>query len=522
MTRRPTLAFRFALLVALASGVAAGSAAGGAPIGEDGARHLLARTGFGPNAAEVRATATLDRATAVDRVLASARTTALTPPPAAMLSTGPVRPPRAEASPEERRAFLRQQVREGVELRGWWLGEMLATDSPITERMTLFWHNHFVSSQQKVRIARLMYRQNLTLRAHALGDFGALLHAAAKDAAMLIYLDGVQNRRGAPNENFAREVMELFTLGEGRYTERDVKEAARAFSGWSLERDTGTFVFRRALHDAGEKTIFGRTGRYDGDQVLDLLLARPETAEFVVGKLWREFVSPEPDAAEVRRIAADFRRSGYKILVALRALLVADAFWDPANHGVLVRSPVELAVGTLRSLEIEPADATPFALAAAGMGQNLFAPPNVKGWRGGESWIDSNTLLARKQFVAQFARYDEMRAMSSDTGSSAVAGGAPRRPPSAMEDVSALDIEDAKARAQRAARAIDRAFRELGFSAARWLASLPGTTPADKRTAAQRLLLAIPPAGSGVGQIDEADPLAFLRATLLDPVYQLK
>jgi hypothetical protein len=156
------------------------------------------------------------------------------------------------------------------------------------------------------------------------------------------------------------------------------------------------------------------------------------------------------------------------------------------------------------------------------MGQNLFAPPNVKGWRGGESWIDSNTLLARKQFVAQFARYDETRAMTSAAASPG-ASGEPRRAPAAMEDASAVDADDdAKARARRAARAIDRAFRELGFSATRWVASLPGATPAEKRREAQRLLLAIPPAGSGIGQIDESDPLAFLRATLLDPVYQLK
>src|SRR4029077_19443855 len=138
--------------------------------------------------------------------------------------------------------FQQQQISEGLALRGWWTQEMLVTPSPLTERMTLFWHNHFVSSQQKVRIARLMYRQNALLREYALGDFGALLHAAAKDPAMVVYLDSVQNRKGTPNENFAREVMELFTLGEGRYGEQDVKEAARAFTGWSIDRESGTFV----------------------------------------------------------------------------------------------------------------------------------------------------------------------------------------------------------------------------------------------------------------------------------------
>jgi uncharacterized protein (DUF1800 family) len=230
-------------------------------------------------------------------------------------------------------------------MRGWWMGEMLATDAPLAERMTLFWHNHFVSSQQKVRVAKLMYRQNVTLRAHALGDFGALLHAASKDAAMLVYLDGVRNRRGAPNENFAREVMELFTLGEGRYSEQDIKQAARAFTGWSIDVDSGQYLFRPFLHDDGEKTVFGRTGRFDGDAVLDILLAQPATAEFIVSKLWREFVSPHPDEARVKQIAAQFRRNGWSIAQAVRALLMQPGLIARDEDNALVKSPAELMVG---------------------------------------------------------------------------------------------------------------------------------------------------------------------------------
>ena len=514
---RPTLAFA-AVILAIPAVVLAG-----APIGEDGARHLLARTGFGPTAAAIATHAPLDRETAVARVLATARTSAATAPPPALLSTDPLRPVNEQSSEAERRAFRQQQIREGIALRGWWMGEMLATDSPVTERMTLFWHSHFASSQQKVRVARLMYRQNVTLRAHALGDFGALLHAASKDAAMLLYLDGVRNRRGAPNENFAREVMELFTLGEGHYTERDVKEAARAFTGWSLERGTGTFVFRRLLHDPGEKTVLGRTGRFDGDEMLDLLLARPETAEYVVAKLWREFVSPEPDPVEVRRIAGEFRRSGYRIPVALSGLLATDAFWAPVNRGVLVKSPVELVVGTLASLDLAPGDMTPFALASAGMGQNLFSPPNVKGWPGGEAWIDTSTLLARKQFAESIARYDESRTMKAAGAMGARPRGGRPFASDASDGYPIIDVDDEpKARAQRIARALDRAFRELGFSASRWLASLPGDGPSAQRATAQAILLPVAPAGSGIVARDEADALAFVRATLLDPAFQLK
>src|SRR5262249_33914073 len=154
--------------------------------------------------------------------------------------------------------------------------------------------------------------------------------------------DGVRNRKGAPNENFAREVMELFTLGEGHYTEQDIKEAARAFTGWSLDRETGRYVFRPAMHDYGVKTVLGKTGRFDGDDVLDILLARPETTEHVTMKLWREFVAPYADAAEVRRIATRFRECQYDIRVALREILTSDAFYASANRGVLVKSPVEL------------------------------------------------------------------------------------------------------------------------------------------------------------------------------------
>ncbi|GMU71054.1 MAG: hypothetical protein AMXMBFR42_05210 [Burkholderiales bacterium] len=495
-----------------------------APIGEDGARHLLARTGFGPTEAGIRAYALLERDAAIAKVLATARTTPVTAPPADLIADAPLRVPRKDAAPADRKAFMTEQIREGVELRGWWMGEMLSTDSPLTERMTLFWHNHFVSSQQKVRVARLMYLQNVTFRANALGDFRALLHAASKDAAMLVYLDGVRNRRGAPNENFAREVMELFTLGEGHYSEADVKEAARAFSGWSIDRETGRFVFRRALHDPGIKTVLGATGRFDGDQVLDLLLARPETAEFIVAKLWREFVSPEPDEREVKRIAADFRRSGWRITVALRSLFVSDAFWAPAQRGVLVKSPVELVVGTLVSLDVAPRNATPFALAIAGMGQNLFSPPNVKGWRGGDAWIDTNTLLARKQFVESISRYEESR-IAMQPAATAAAPLPARLPRAAIasEGIPAADgDEDPQARARRIARAIDRAFRDLGFSATRWIASLPGDSPADRRQAAVALLLPIPPVGSGAEVPKDADALGFVRAVLLDPAYQLK
>ncbi|HEY5308022.1 MAG TPA: DUF1800 domain-containing protein [Casimicrobiaceae bacterium] len=509
----------------------------GAPMGYDDARHLLARTGFGPTDAEIRTFAALPRTDAVARILGDARAVATTAPPVWTAEVGPLRPPGgASAGDEERKAFRREQVRRGLELRAWWVQEMLVTPSPLTERMTLFWHNHFVSSQQKVRVARLMYVQNATLRANALGNFGTLLHVASKDPAMLVYLDGAQNRKGAPNENFAREVMELFTLGEGNYTEHDIQEAARAFTGWSLDRATGEFLYRPGIHDNGSKTVLGRTGNLDGDAVLDVLLARPETAQHITTKLWREFVSPDPDPREVRHIAQAFGASHYDIKVVLRGLLTSAAFWSAENRGTLVKSPAEFVVGTLRQLAIDPASALPFAVLSAGMGQNLFSPPNVAGWPGGNAWIDSNTLLARKQFVDRVARADEappqmlaivgrwpeepmaIRAAPAELREPAVA------PRSALAPLGAA--ADDRERALRFQRQVDRSLRDLHFNAAQWLGSRKGATTADRERAAQKLLLPLPPQTPPLPPQTppppDSDAASFVRATLLDPAFELK
>ena len=477
------------------------TAVSAAPMGFDEARHLLARTGFGPTDAEIRGYAPLTREQGVNLVLRDVRTQAITPAPGFTLQTTALRYPGADTvTPEERRAFQQQLVRQGLELRAWWMHEMLVTPSPITERMTLFWHNHFVSSQQKVRFSQLMYQQNVTLRANALGSFAELLHAASKDPAMLVYLDTAQSRKAQPNENFAREVMELFTLGEGQYTESDIKEAARAFTGWSLDRETGRYLFRPLIHDAGVKTVLGKSGRFDGDAVLDVILERPQTATFITAKLWREFVSANPDPREVERIGKAMRNRNYDIKVALRALLLTDAFWEPANRGTMVKSPVELVVGTLRQLDMAPGGAMPFVVVAAGMGQNLFSPPNVKGWPGGEQWINSNSLLARKQFLDRLARMDDA--------------------PSAMMATLPANGDDA-ARVERFVRAVDRGVRNVQFDAARWVARQPGDSTIAKMQSAQALLLPIPPVVADPPK-EDADALAFVRATLLDPSYQLK
>jgi uncharacterized protein (DUF1800 family) len=488
-----------------------------APLSYEDARHLLNRTGFGATDAEIWRFTGVSREDAALKLLGATRQRAATSPPPWAADPGPLRYPRggAGASEAARKQFQQEQIREGLQLRGWWLNEMLTTPSPLTEHMTLFWHNHFVSSQQKVKLSELMYRQNVTLRVNALGHFGDLLHAIARDPAMVIYLDNAQNRKGTPNENFAREVMELFTLGEGNYREQDIKEAARAFTGWSIDRDSGTFVFRRFIHDEGTKTVLGRSGNLDGDDVLDILLAQRATAEFITRKLWREFVSPDPDPAEVTRIANRFRSTRYDIKVVLYELLTCDAFYAKENRGVLVKSPLDLVVGTLKQFDLKPTEPIPFAVAAAAMGQNLFSPPNVKGWPGGEAWINSSTLLARKQFLARLFRADDPGSRMAPTPEDAM----PPMLPMPKQVIAAGGVQESDAERQiRFMRAMDRGLKSVQFESDTWFAQFKATdTP--RSAAATRLLLAYAPQSA---PDPASEPLAMVRHIVLDAAYQLK
>lgn len=459
------------------------------------ARHLLNRTGFGASDREVRALTGLTRAEAVERVLTA--------------SPEPLRPPSwtndafdsridSMKSEEDRAEWRRRQNQHTNELREWWLQRMVHTKAPLVEKMTLFWHNHFTTSQRKVAQAQLIWRQHELLRRNALGNFGAMLNDAAKDPAMLIYLDGANSRKGTPNENFAREVMELFTLGEGNYSETDIKEAARAFTGWSVERPTGEFIFRKGAHDDGEKTIFGQKGRFMGDDVLRILLTQPKTAEYISAKLWREFVSPVPDANEVKRVATAFRDSRYDIKTAMRTLLMSDAFWDEQNRGALIKSPVELVVGTIRTFGVE---AQPILAAAATttlLGQALYAPPNVKGWPGGELWINSASLLGRKAFTERLFRAEDMSPRAQVERAAE------------MLDENPMQRREARLR-MLAARGVDGWRVEPD----RFLAQFGES---NRERNAQALVLATSP----VNLKPDLKGLDWMRAVTLDPAYQVK
>ena len=493
------------------------------PLDADEARFLLTRVGFSPTANELGSIIGLTRAQAVDKILSGADAAAAILPP----------PDWATAAPQPRKRFQDMSVDERKEqrqleqqqifaLRGWWLQQMRATPSPLTERMTLFWHNHFVSSHQKVQLAQLMYRQNQLFRENALGNFGRLLHAASRDPAMLIYLDNANSRKGAPNENFAREVMELFTLGEGKFSEQDVKEAARAYTGWSVDRETGSFQWRPMLHDGDSKTVLGQSGRFDGDAVLDILLAQPACAEFIIQKLWREFISPEPDRAEVARIAGRFRDSRYELKVALRELFLAPAFWDSANRAHMVKSPVEMLVGTVKLFNITYDDPLPFTFAAAQLGQNLFNPPNVKGWPGADAWINSTTLMARKSVLERVFR-------TVETGQAApmmatAAADAMATPQKMRANALALAKVPGQAALGRAGQLrFANAVATIGFDSDAWLGQFgvaPETVPDTRqRLAIQRAVLAAEPSSPVRANLSGT---AYLRSLMMDPVYQLK
>jgi uncharacterized protein (DUF1800 family) len=303
------------------------------------------------------------------------------------------RPPKAEL--KAWRLEMKQQLGR---LSLWWLDRMVAVEQPATERLTWFWHGHFATSAKKVKAAGLMLTQNQTFRAHALGSFSSLAHAMITDPALLLWLDGNRNTKTAPNENLSREFLELFSLGHGNYSEDDVREAARALTGWKIDRDTGTAVPRPRQHDNGAKQILGTEASYDADSLVTLLLDQPAAARFVVARLWFRLVSATPpDPATVNRLTAAYG-AGRDIGALLAAISKETAFRDKGS--ALVKQPVEWAVGLMRDLGVRPSQLPEhqqkkLATTLRGMGQLPFLPPSVGGWPAGGAWLTTAAALSR-------------------------------------------------------------------------------------------------------------------------------
>ena len=386
-------------------------------------QHLFWRAGFGASPQQVREAAKKPLTEAVDGLFRDSRKDS---PLDHLSSAEPgynrkalkkmVRE-RDTMAPEKKRQMVKDLIKENRgkigDLNFQWLDQMGSGREALREKMTLFWHGHFACRSLNPAFVQ---RQNNLIRGLALGKFGDLLRGVSQDPAMLQFLNNQQNKKDSPNENFAREVMELFTMGRGNYSERDIKEAARAFTGWGFVPLSGEFVFREKVHDAGTKTIFGKTGPFDGDDVLDLILDRPETSRFLVTKMYRYFVNDTPDEGHVGELARRFRRTDYDVEDLMRAIFTADWFYDARNIGAKVKSPVELLAGLQRQFGLDFGGKQSVLYVQKALDQVLFYPPNVAGWPGGRAWIDSSSLLLRMKLPEILFKGAELAVRAKDDG----------------------------------------------------------------------------------------------------------
>ncbi len=314
---------------------------------------------------------------------------------------------------EERKLFRKNLNIQKNNMKKWWIRKLLTTQKPFKEKMVLFWHNHFTSSLKKVRQPALIYRQNQLFRQYALGNFGDLLHRIIEDPAMLIYLDNRGNRKKHPNENFARELLELFTLGEGNYSEKDIKALAKALTGYSIDKNMN-FKFKKNIHDKSKKRFLGHYDNYNAHQLIDIILQQKATSIFIVTKLWRTFIGYNTNSIEIQRLAKVFRKNNYELRPLMQEILTSKFFRSYKNIGTMFKSPIEFIIGTLRTFQYQDFNPKIALQYSKRLGQNLLDPPNVKGWRGGKNWINANTFLIRKQFINRLTRDNNIKHLKFD------------------------------------------------------------------------------------------------------------
>ncbi|HLX26262.1 MAG TPA: DUF1800 domain-containing protein [Candidatus Cybelea sp.] len=356
----------------------------GYTLGERGAAHLLRRAGFGGTPAEIGRYAAMRPGDAVASLLT-------------------MQPANSVAAPEQAQVdgpLGRRETRESLDgLQLWWLNRMLNSPAPLQEKMTLYFHGHF-TSRATPRFPRITYNQNALFRRYAAGNLRELTREVSKDAAMLIYLDGANNVASHPNENYARELMELFTLGVDNYTEHDVRESARAWTGWHVVRRTDAVSFDEDLHDNGTKTFLGHTGNFNGDDIVDIIFDQPQCARFFAASLLNWFVYNDPEPELVDAVAGIIREHRYDLSPVLGVVLSSNVFHGERSYRALVKSPVEFVVGTYKTLGL-PAIGETAIPALQQMGQRLFFPPSVAGWPGGKNWLTSGTMIERQNFLTR-------------------------------------------------------------------------------------------------------------------------
>lgn len=361
-------------------------------LGERKAAHLLRRAGFGGTPDEVRRYAGMGADQAAATLTALPKADAIAPP--AGLSDAAL-PMLADTKRERFRE--RQQVVASLEL--WWLNRMLTTSAPLQEKMALYFHGHFTSRATPL-FPTITYNQNALFRQSALGNLRELTRSVSKDAAMLLYLNGAQNVAAHPNENYARELMELFTLGVDNYSEADVRESARAWTGWRVDRRAAAVSFDPALHDSGRKTFLGRSGNFAGDDIVDIIFDQPQCSRFFATSLLNWFVYNDPEPQLVDEVAALLRRRRFELAPVVATILSSNVFYGERAYRALVKSPVEFVVGAHKTLGLPAVDESALP-ALAQMGQRLFYPPSVAGWPGGENWLTSGTMIARQNFLTR-------------------------------------------------------------------------------------------------------------------------
>ena len=377
--------------------------------------HLFRRAGFGARPDELDAAVAAGYEATVDRLvdLSVADAAAVAPPtftpPAVVAAPGDEAARRAAQQADQR-----ANREEGRKLTQWWIDRMVLSTTPLRERLTLFWHDHFATSVQKVKQPDLMYRQNEIFRAQGAGSFEALALAVAKDPAMLIWLDANENRKGKPNENFARELFELFLLGIGNYSEADVQEGARAFTGWQYRRQTGAFNLAVNQHDAGAKTVFGRTGTFGGEDVIRMAVAQPAGAPYVVSRLWSGFARPVgANDAVVRQLTPAFAQDR-DIAKLMRAIFLHPEFVAPAARTGLVKTPIEYVAGALRALGLRAAAlGNNLPQTMESLGQQPFAPPSVGGWPPNGYWLTTSFALSRLRIASTIAGKAKLDAITA-------------------------------------------------------------------------------------------------------------
>jgi uncharacterized protein (DUF1800 family) len=380
------------------------------------AAHLMNRAGFGGNPQEIENLRQLGLSKAVswfvdyEKILDDTPAPDWAQPDVNLIATREAI--RNAADPETRRMLQQQQYHDEfsqmADLRYWWVRRMALGPRPFQEKMTLFWHGHFATSFEKVRMPYFLWLQNETLRQNATGNFNQLLIAVAEDPAMLSYLDGGRSNKKKPNENFAREVMELFTLGEGNYTEKDIQEAAKAYTGWGMAKDRLHYEYHPLNHNNDIKTIFGQTGNFSGEDVLTMICAKPECAQFIAKKLWRFFVQDQPPQPVIDALAAEFHKSGMNIRHLMTVIFHSREFYAPGVIRSQIKSPVQWLIASTHQLQSPPPPLPMTLVMLRDLGEELFNPPNVKGWDGGIAWITTNNLLFRYNFAAALVEGDRV------------------------------------------------------------------------------------------------------------------